>query len=107
MIAGDNEIQSLVSFGYDDGFILIEYLETAPINRNKDGLIAGAPLLAFACKKSFDVGYEGYVLISIKWNERIIRYYEGLGAMVISKSRMVINPIDSKELVKVYSYKGE
>ncbi|UCZ52929.1 hypothetical protein LGQ02_19445 [Bacillus shivajii] len=107
LIKGTNDIEGLVSFEYEDGFVLVEYLEAAPHNLKEDGLKVGAPLIAFACKQSFDIGFQGYVLISIKWNERMIRYYEDLGAKVFGVGRMGFHPVDSMELLKVYLYKGE
>lgn len=103
----EEKIESLISFEYDEGFILVEFLETAPHNRKGNGMKAGAPLIAFTCLESFEKGLDGYVVIKIKWNEKLIRYYEDLGAKVFSIGRMGFHPVESWKLVNIYLVKGE
>ncbi|MCJ7843620.1 hypothetical protein MUB24_22665 [Lederbergia sp. NSJ-179] len=111
LIVGDNHIQGLISFEEIDdgeGYIFVRYLESAPHNRGPNGELRIAPaLLAYACKKSFDKGYDGYVCIHIKLDKKLIRYYENLGAKYIGNQRMILDSFASNHLIKLYLNKGE
>lgn len=98
-----NIIQGLASISdYKDHFYL-HLVESAPFNLGKDKLYEGVPgnLFAFACKKSFEKGYEGFV--SFQSKSRLIEHYEkSLGAIHIGGHKMVIFPQAAMKLIQKY-----
>jgi hypothetical protein len=78
-------------------------LESAPFNIGKNKLYEGVAgnLVAFACKLSFQKGFDGYVAFTSKTN--LIKHYEeNLGAYHFKSQRMILEPIASKKLVEKY-----
>ncbi len=104
LVEGSNDIQAGISFEYHEGFILVEVIESAPYNRNDTyGLKVAPTLLAFACKTSFDKGYDGYVAIHIKrGNHKLIKLYRDLGASPLSNDRLALDTFASSQLINIY-----
>ena len=106
VIDGDNEIQGLLSLEVIESGKFIEMLliETAPHNygRNKRFLNVAGNLVAFACKMSIDLGFEGY--LSFRAKTKLIQHYEiNLGARLVSRNnRMIIYPREAEKLVNLY-----
>jgi len=78
-------------------------LESAPFNIGKGKLYEGVPgnLVAYACKLSFQKGFDGFVAFTAK--TRLINHYEKtLGAYHFGNHRMIIDTIASKKLVNKY-----
>lgn len=110
---GDNRIQGAISIKprKDNLTIEIDIAESAPFNssynkkiKSKEYSGVGAHLFAEVCKRSFDLGYDGYVEFTAKTN--LISYYQKeLGAVVIGGQKMVIDEISARKLVDRY-YKG-
>ena len=78
-------------------------LESSPFNIGKNKLYEGVAgnLVAFACKVSFQKGYEGFVVFISKTN--LIKHYEeSLGAFHFKNQRMIIETEVSKKLVQKY-----
>lgn len=76
---------------YEEDHIFMHLLKSVPFKLGKKKLYAGVPgnLVAFACKLSFQRGYEGFVAFISK--TRLIKHYEQtLGAIHIGKQRMII-----------------
>ncbi|MFS0614965.1 hypothetical protein [Bacillus subtilis] len=96
------DIQGLISFKYDEGFVLVNFLESSPDNRHKYGLSVTRPLLAFSCLKSLEVGNDGVICILSKMNPKLIQYYEALGAQYIGNNRLAIFEVESKHLRELY-----
>lgn len=96
-------IQGLVSISdYQDHFYL-HLVESAPFNLGKKKLYTGVPgnLFAFACKLSWDNGYQGFVAFQSK--TRLIEHYEAtLGAIHIGGHKMIIFPEAALQLIKQY-----
>jgi hypothetical protein len=96
-------IQGLASISkYKDHFYL-HLVESAPFNMGKNKLYEGVPgnLFAFACKKSLDAGYQGF--ISFQSKTRLIEHYEkSLGAVHIGGHKMVIFPQVALKLAQKY-----
>lgn len=101
-ILGSPDIHGLISFEYDEGFVLVNFLESSPNNRYKSGLIIAHPLLAFTCIKSIEAGNDGVVCIIGKMNSKLIQYYEVLGAQYIGNNRLAIFEVESKRLRELY-----
>lgn len=78
-------------------------LESAPFNIGKRKLYEGVAgnLVAYACKLSFQKGYEGFVAFTAK--TRLIKHYEKtLGAYHFMNQRMIIETYSSRKLVEKY-----
>jgi len=96
-------IQGLASISdYTDHFYL-HLIESAPFNLGKNKLYQGVPgnLFAFACKLSWDNGYEG--IVSFQSKTRLIDHYEkSLGATYIGGHKMIIFPGSALKLIRKY-----
>lgn len=96
-------VQGLMSLTIESDHILLNLLESAPFNIGQDKLYEGVAgnLVAYACKISFQHGYDGYVAFTAKTN--LIKHYEEtLGAYHIGRNRMVIPAESAKILVEKY-----
>lgn len=62
VLKGDDAIQGLISLERAENYIEMHLIETAPHNFGMAKKYAGVAgnLVAFACKISFDLGFEGY-----------------------------------------------
>ena len=91
LLLEDPVIQGLISIENMDSFIEMHLIETATHNFGKGKKYYGVAgnLVAFACKCSFEMGYEGYV--SFRSKTRLIQHYiDTLGAQITLKDRMAI-----------------
>ena len=96
-------VQGLLSVSYEYDHVFMHLLESAPFNLSRNKLYEGVPgnLVAFACKLSFQRGYQGFVAFISK--TRLIKHYEQtLGAIHIGNHRMVIPMESAKVLVEQY-----
>ena len=96
-------IQGLVSISDFDDHYYLHLIESAPYNLGRNKLYEGVPgnLFAFACKTSWDKGYQGFVSFTSK--TKLVEHYEkNLGASHIGGHKMVIYPHDALKLIKKY-----
>jgi hypothetical protein len=103
IVNNSNIIQGALSITIEQDHIYMNLLESAPFNIGKNKLYEGVSgnLVAFACKVSFQKGYDGYVAFTAKTN--LIKHYEdSLGAFQFKNQRMIIDTEASKKLVKKY-----
>jgi hypothetical protein len=103
VIRGDSVIQGLMSIQPVENYIEMHLIETAPHNYGQSKKYLGVPanLVAFACKTSYDAGFEGFVGFRAK--TRLIQHYiDTLGAELIFKDRMSISGQSAKKLVNSY-----
>ena len=101
-------IQGLISFDKDDGFMLMQLIESSPVNLGKDKKYLGVAgnMVAFVCKKSLECGFGGVIAFEPK--TALISHYENvLGAVRISERRMAIFEKDAKMLIDKYFPKKE
>ncbi len=98
-----NIIQGLMSIDEQKGFIYMRLVETAPHNYGRNKVYEGVlgNLVAYACKVSFEKGFEGFVAFDAKTN-LISHYTKTLKAQIINKSRMVIDTVAANYLVNTY-----
>ena len=78
-------------------------IESAPFNIGKNKVYVGVPgnLVAFACRLSFQRGFEGYLSFLSKTN--LINHYEkSLGAIHVGGNLMVINTNAALKLTNKY-----
>lgn len=103
IINNSNIIQGLLSVTIEEHYIYINLLESAPFNIGTNKLYEGVAwnLVAFACKVSFQKGYDGFVVFTAKSN-LIKHYQESLGAFHFKNQRMIIETEASKKLVQKY-----
>lgn len=99
-------IQGLVSLQpiADEQFIEMHLLESAPHNygTEKEFLGVAGNLVAFACKTSIDLWYEGFVAFTAK-TKLVDHYVKSLGAQLIyGQERMAIFPESARKLVTSY-----
>ncbi len=102
-IKNDAMVQGLISLQVMENFIEMHLIETAPHNFGKEKKYMGVAgnLVAYACKLSFESGFEGYVAFTAK-TELIEHYKQTLDAELIFKDRMTISTLPAKKLVNSY-----
>ena len=96
-------IQGLLSITIETDHIYMNLLESSPFNVGKNKLYEGVAgnLVAYACKLSFQKGFDGYVAFTAK--TQLIEHYEKtLGAFHFKNQRMIIETKASKYLVEKY-----
>jgi hypothetical protein len=78
-------------------------IESAPFNYGKNKMYYGVAgnLVAFACKRSFELGFDGYVLFTAK-TVLIDHYTKALGAVPIGGQRLIIEEKQALELINRY-----
>lgn len=103
-ITNNNQvIQGLVSLEIKSDHVYMHLLESAPFNKGKNKVYAGVPgnLVAFACKLSFQRGFEGNVSFFSK-TQLIQHYIDSLGAMHVGGRIMILDTIASLKLINKY-----
>lgn len=96
-------IQGLLSLTKRPDHILMNLVESAPFNIGKNKLYEGVAgnLVAYACKLSFQYGFEGFVSFTAK--TKLIKHYEKtLGAYHFGGHRMIIPTESAEKLVEKY-----
>ena len=96
-------IQGLLSITIESDHIYMDLLESAPFNIGKQKLYEGVAgnLVAYACKTSFQKGFDGFVAFTAK--TKLIKHYEEtLGAYHFKNQRMIIDTEPAKFLVNKY-----
>lgn len=103
IVDNKNIIQGLLSLTIEQDHVFMNLLESAPFNIGKNKLYEGVAgnLVAYACKVSFQKGYEGFVAFTAK--TRLIKHYEKtLGAIYFKNQRMIIDTNVAKFLIQKY-----
>jgi len=96
-------IQGLLSLTIETDHVLMNLVESAPFNIGKNKLYEGVAgnLVAYACKVSFQHGFDGYVAFTAK--TKLIGHYEKtLGAYHIGGQRMIILTQSAELLIEKY-----
>jgi hypothetical protein len=96
-------IQGLISTEVKTDHVYMHLLENAPFNRGDGKVYSGVAgnLVAFACKLSFQRGYEGNVSFLSK-TQLIAHYEKTLGAFHFGGRIMVIETIAALRLIDKY-----
>ncbi len=96
-------IQGLISLSDQGDHIYMHLIESAKFNKGKQKIYAGVPgnLVAFACKRSFDKGYEGYLAFDAK-TILIKDYQETLFATHFKGTKMMIETPAANRLINQY-----
>ena len=78
LVINDNPkiIQGLISLSDIGDHIYMHLIESAKFNKGKQKIYTGVPgnLVAFACKRSFDLGYDGFLAFDAK--TVLIKHYQ-------------------------------
>jgi hypothetical protein len=105
LVIRNNEtvIQGLISMSDYKDHIYMHLIESAKFNKGKTKIYLGVPgnLVAFACKYSFDKGYDGYIAFDSK-TKLIQHYQDSLGAKWFKGTRMYIDSTAAKKLIGQY-----
>ena len=99
----DKIIQGLLSISDEKDHVYMHLIENAKFNKGKHKLYEGVPgnLVAFACKQSFDKGYDGYVSFDAK--TALIKHYElTLFATHFKGTKMYVDTIAAHRLINQY-----
>jgi hypothetical protein len=96
-------IQGLLSITYEADHLFMNLVESAPFNIGRNKIYEGVAgnLVAFACKLSFQRGFDGFIAFTAK--TKLIEHYEKtLGAYHFGGHRMIIPTNAAKILVEKY-----
>ena len=91
IINNQNIIQGLLSLTIETDHIFMNLVESAPFNIGRNKIYEGVAgnLVAYACKVSFQKGFDGFVAFDAK--TKLIQHYEKtLGAYRFGGQRMII-----------------
>ncbi len=96
-------VQGLISITDKGDHIFMDIIESAKFNKGKKKLYKGVAgnLIAFACKTSFEKGYNGVVSFIAK-TQLINHYEQTLGAKFFGGNRMFIDTKDALILSTKY-----
>ncbi|MHB1921658.1 MAG: hypothetical protein ACYCOO_05420 [Chitinophagaceae bacterium] len=103
IVNNPNVIQGLLSLTIEPDHVYMNLLESAPFNRGRKKLYEGVAgnLVAYACKLSFQHGFDGYVSFIAK-TKLIDHYIKTLGAILFGGQLMILNKIASNNLIDKY-----
>lgn len=96
-------IQGLISLEIKSDHIYMHLVESAPFNKGKSKVYSGVPgnLVAFACRLSFQRGFEGNVSFISK-TQLIDHYIKTLGAFHFGGRLMIIETQAALKLIDKY-----
>ena len=96
-------IQGLISLSDLGDHIYMHLIESAKFNKGKSKIYTGVPgnLVAFACKLSFDKGYDGYLAFDAK-TILVQHYQETLFATHFKGTKMIIETPAANRLINQY-----
>jgi hypothetical protein len=96
-------VHGLISFDERNDHIFVDLIESASFNRGKTKIFDGVPgnLVAFACKTSFERGYDGHVVFTAK-TVLIEHYKKSLGAKRFWANNMLLETEEALRLVRRY-----
>jgi len=96
-------IQGLISIEDKQDHLFMHLIESAKYNKNKNKVYLGVPgnLVAYACKISFEKGYEGFLAFDAK-TTLIKHYQESLYATHFRGLRMFIETRAAQRLISQY-----
>ena len=99
----ESVIQGLVSISIEDDHIYMHLIESAPFNKGRTKIYLGVPgnLVAYACRLSFQRGFDGFVSFHSK-TKLIDHYIKTLGAYHFGGHLMIIETLPAKALIEKY-----
>ena len=103
IINNPNIIQGMLSLTIENDHVFMNLVESAPFNIGKNKLYEGVAgnLVAYACKVSFQHGFDGFIAFDAK--TKLIHHYEKtLGAYHFGRQRMIIPTLSAQILIDKY-----
>ena len=96
-------IQGLISIEDKQDHVFLHLIESSKFNKGKNKMYLGVPgnLVAYACKVSYDIGYQGFVAFDAK-SSLIKHYQETLHAIQFRGQRMYIESKAAQRLISQY-----
>ncbi len=96
-------IQGLISLRAETDHVYMPLIESAPFNRGSKKIYLGVPgnMVAYACKFSFQKGFEGFVAFHSK-TKLISHYIKTLGAYHFGGHLMIIDTYPAQALINRY-----
>lgn len=96
-------IQGLISLSDQGDHIYVHLIESSKFNKGKNKIYTGVPgnLVAFACKLSFDKGYDGYLAFDAK-TVLVKHYQDTLYATHFRGTKMMIETPAANRLINQY-----
>jgi hypothetical protein len=96
-------IQGLLSISDQGDHIYMHLIESAKFNKGKAKIYSGVPgnLVAFACKVSFEKGYDGYLAFDAK-TVLVKHYQETIYATHFKGTKMMIETPAANRLISKY-----
>jgi len=103
IVGNPNIVQGLVCLTINSDHIYMDLLENAPFNLGRNKLYEGVAgnLVAYACKLSFQNGFDGYVSFTAK-TQLIEHYQKSLNAIIFGGQLMIINTLAANILIDKY-----
>ncbi len=107
IVGNNNIIQGLISIEIKSDHVYMHLIESAHFNKGKNKIYNGVPgnLVAFACKLSFQRGFEGVISFLSK-SQLIEHYITTLGAFHLSNRVMIIETKEALKLISKYFQKS-
>ncbi len=99
----EDVIQGLVSLSVEDDHVYMHLIESASFNKGKTKIYLGVPgnLVAYACRLSFQKGFDGFVSFHSK-TKLIDHYIKTLGAYHFGGHLMIIETLPARVLIEKY-----
>ncbi len=99
----ESVIQGLVSLSVEDDHVYMHLIESAPFNKGRTKIYLGVPgnLVAYACRLSFQKGFDGFLSFHSK-TKLIDHYIKTLGAYHFGGHLMIIDTLPAKALIEKY-----
>jgi len=96
-------IQGVVSISVEEDHVYMHLIESAPFNKGRTKIYLGVPgnLVAYACRLSFQKGFDGFVSFHSK-TKLIGHYIKTLGAYHFGGHLMIIDSLPAKALIEKY-----
>lgn len=103
IVENPSVIQGLVSLEALADHVVMHLVENAPFNLGRNKVYAGVlgNLVAFGCKRSFELGFSGNLAFLSK-TRLITHYEETLNAIHVGGGRMIIETAAAQYLVDKY-----
>jgi len=103
IVNNPNIIQGLLSITIEADHVFMNLVESAPFNIGKNKLYEGVAgnLVAYACRVSFQKGFDGFVAFDAK-TKLIHHYQKTLRAYHFSGQRMIIPTDAAQVLIEKY-----
>ncbi|KRE35617.1 hypothetical protein [Paenibacillus sp. Soil522] len=102
VIRGNDVIQGAIALECKEDHVWVHLIESIPHERKEFSWI-GLNLLALACRRSVDMGFDGAVAFQSKTTVKLMQYYMGVvGASHFGGGLMAIDEAVAERLIMLY-----